>query len=175
MKEIALSLLCLLSLPVVVAGQKSVSELAPAHASALQEFLTSRPELKFLSEKSIDQNYLKHMRKDLGARLTPFYRKGDFNGDGKQDFALILAREGRPEDQGPDIAASHRYRHPMAIVIFNGITRRAYKPVFTKNITAPLVCFLNTTGGKKKRLSFGVYETDESFTMTPAGQGYRRE
>lgn len=136
MKKIAISILCLFSLPLVVAAQKSVSELVPAHASALQEFLTSHPDLDFMSEKSIDSDYLKFMREYLGARLTPFYQKGDFNGDGRPDFALILAREGEPEDQGPDIAESHRYRYPLTIVIFNGIKGRAYKAVFVKNITA---------------------------------------
>ena len=172
MKKIVISILCLFSFPFTVAAQKSVSELIPAHASALQEFLTSRPNLDFMSEKSIDPDYLKFMREHLGPRLTPFYQKGDFNGDGRLDFALILAREGPQEDQGPEIAESHRYRYPITIVIFNGMKGGAYKAVFVKNITAPLVCFLNTTGGRKKRLYFGITETDESFGMTPAGKGY---
>lgn len=172
MKEIAVSILCLFSLPVVLTAQKSVSELVPAHASALREFLTRHPELKFMSEKSIHQDYLQYMRGHLGARLTPFYQKGDFNGDGRQDSAVILARKGPPEDQGPELAGSHRYRYPITIVIFNGTKSGAYKPVFIKKLTAPLVCFLNTTGGRKKKLYFGVYETDEGFTITPAGEGY---
>jgi len=172
MEKIVISMVCLFSFPLAVAAQKSVSELVPAHASALQEFLTSHPKLDFMSENSIDPDYLKFMRETFGARLTPFYQKGDFNGDGKLDFALILAREGALENQGPEIAESHRYRYPITIVIFNGMKAGAYKAVFVKNLTAPRVCFLNTTGGKKKRLYFGVAETDESFGMTPAGKGY---
>lgn len=172
MKKIAISGLCLFVLPFVVLAQKSVSELVPAHASALKEFLTSHPDLDFMSEKIIDQDYLRFMREHLGARLTPFYQKGDFNGDGRQDFALILAREGPLEDKGPDIAESHRYRHPITIVIFNGIKGGEYKAVFVKNMTVPLVSFLNTAGVKKKRLYFGVTETDETFSMTPTGKGY---
>jgi hypothetical protein len=172
MKKIVIGILWLFSYLVAGAAQKSASELVPAHASALQVFLSSHPNLDFMSEKSIDPDYLKFMRKHLGARLTPFYQKGDFNGDGRPDFALILAREGPHEDQGPDIAEGHRYRYPITIVIFNGMKGGAYKAVFVKNITAPLVCFLNTTGGRKKRLYFGITETDESFSMTPAGKGY---
>ena len=171
-EKIAISLLCLFSLPLVAAAQKSVSELVPAHASALQEFLTSHPDLNFMSEKFMERDDLKGMREVLGSRFTPFYQKGDFNGDGGQDFALILLREGPTEDQGSDIAASHRYRYPITIVIFNGTKGGAYKAVFVKNITAPPVCFLKTSGGKKKRLYFRVAQTGEAFTMTPAGKGY---
>ena len=93
MVKIALTFLCLLLLPLFVAAQKSVSELPPAHASALQEFLTKHPELQFLSEREMDKETLKDMRKNFGARLTPYYRTGDFNRDGIQDFAMILAKE----------------------------------------------------------------------------------
>ena len=172
MKRVSISILFLFSFPHIVAAQKSVSELAPAHASALQEFLTRHPNLDFMSEKIIDQDYLKSMRQYLGARLMPYYHKGDFNGDGRQDFALILAREGPPEDQGPEIAETHRYRYPITIVVFNGMKGGRYRAAFVRDYSAPLVCFLNTTGGRKKRLYFGVSETDEAFGMTPAGKGY---
>ena len=172
MKKIIISILYLFSLSLVVAAQKSISDLVPAHVSALQKFLTSHTNLDFMSERSIDPEYLKSMREYLGVRFTPFYQKGDFNGDGRQDFAVILAREGSPEDQGPNMAETHRYRYPVTIVIFNGTTRGAYRPVFIKNITAPLVCLLKTTGGRKKKLYFGVNETDEGFTMRPARKGY---
>ena len=172
MKRVAISILVLFSFPHIVAAQKSVSELAPSHASALQEFLTRHPDLDFMSEKVIDQDYLKSMRQYLGARLMPYYHKGDFNGDGRQDFAHILAREGPLEDQGPEITETHRYRYPITIVVFNGMKGGRYREAFVRNYTAPLVCFLNTTGGRKKRLYFGVSETDEAFGMTPVGRGY---
>ena len=172
MKRVAVSILFLFSFPNIVTAQKSVSELAPSHASALQEFLTRHPDLDFMSEKAIDQDYLKSMRQFLGARLMPYYHKGDFNGDGRQDFALILAREGPLEDQGTGIAGTHRYRYPITIVVFNGVKGGRYRAAFVKNYSAPLVCFLNTTGGRKKRLYFGVFETDEAFGMMPVGRGY---
>ncbi|MDQ2975558.1 MAG: hypothetical protein M3R69_09130 [Acidobacteriota bacterium] len=173
MVKLTLTLLCLLLLPLSIAAQKSVSELPPAHASALQEFLSKHSELQFLSEREMDKETLKDMRKNFGARLTPYYRTGDFNRDGIQDFAMILAKEGPPsEDLGPDIAETHRYAHDITVVIFNGQKKGGFKASFEKNTTGPLVCFLYSTYEKKKRLYFAVYETDEHFIMSPAGRGY---
>jgi hypothetical protein len=157
-------------------AQQSVANLNPAHVVALEKFIGQRPQLEFLSEKEIDQQTLKDMRKNFGARLTPFYRVGDFNGDRLQDFAVILASKGAaPEDQGPGLAATHRYRHQLSVVIFNGQKNSGYRVAFEKKITAPLVCFLNQKSERRKRLYFAVYETDEHFIMTPAGTGYRVE
>ena len=164
--------LCLLFLAPDVNAQKAVSELPPAHASALQEFLTKHDGLEFLPESASGPDILRDMRKSFGSRFKPFYRTGDFNNDGMPDFAMILAKEGGPTgDQGPDIAESHRYLYDLTIVIFNG-GRGTYKPVFVKTTKGPLVCFLNMTYERRKRLTFGVYETDEGFIMTPAGKGY---
>lgn len=154
-------------------AQQSVANLNPAHAAALEKFIRQRPHLKFLSEKQIDQETLKDMRKHFGVRLTPFYRVGDFNADGLQDFALILATDGAtPEDQGPGLAETHRYLHQLSVVIFNGQKRGDYRVAFEKKVTAPLVCFLYQTFEKRKNLSFAVYETNDRFIMRPAGTGY---
>lgn len=173
MAKAVLTFLGLVVMPLSVLAQKSVSELHPAHASALHAFITKHPELQFLSERELDKQILKDMRKNFGPRLTPYYRQGDFNHDGVQDFAMILAKEGPPsKDLGPDLAESHRYRHDIAVVIFNGQKRGGFKVAFVKNTDAPLVCFLYVTFERRKRLYFAVYETDEHFIMAPAGNGY---
>jgi hypothetical protein len=157
-------------------AQRSLANLNPAHAASLEKFIRQRSHLTFLSEKEIDQQTLKDMRKNFGARLTPFYRVGDFNGDRLQDFAVILATVGAPpDDQGPGLAQTHRFRHQLSVVIFNGQKKGGYRVAFEKKITAPLVCFLYQTFEKRKKLYFAVYETDEHFIMTPAGTGYRVE
>lgn len=153
-------------------AQKSVSELPAAHSAALKAYLKKHPDLRFLSEKSYDQEYLKTMREDFGARFTPFYRRGDFNDDGVQDFAVILKKNVPPKKE-PGLAESHRLQYTLAVVVFNGARRGTYKSVFSQSAVAPLVCFLNTTGARKKRLYFGVYETDDGFTLTPTKNGYK--
>jgi hypothetical protein len=165
---------CLLMMPICAAAQKRISELPPAQTAAVQKYLAQQPSLEFLSESRMDQAILKDMRKTFGARLTPYYRAGDFNRDGVQDFAVVLIKQGPPaEDQGPGLAKTHRYRHEMAIVVFNGQKNGQYRVAFREKTTAPLVCLLNETSGKQKKLVFGVYETDEQFAILPSGTGYR--
>ena len=153
-------------------AQRSVSDLPRLQAAALKQFLTKHDDLQFLSETVCDQDVLKDMRKNFGAQFRPFYRTGDFNRDGVIDFAMILVKEGGPSsDQGAAIAETHRYLHDVTIVIFNGVAG-TYKAAFVRRTKAPLVCFLNLTSEKKKRLTFGVYESDDGFIITPAGKGY---
>ncbi len=167
-----LTVLTLFFLTLDASAQKAVADLPPAHASAIQQFLSKHDGLEFLSETALDQTILKDMRKSFGAHFNPFYRTGDFNKDGLADFAIILAKKGGPTgDQGSGIAETHRYLYDLTIVIFNG-RRGTYTPAFVKTTKAPLVSFLNVTSEKKKRLTFGVYETDDGFIMTPAGKGY---
>lgn len=101
-------------------GQKSVADLKPAHALALEDLLSKSRIYEFLSEKTIDAKYLKTMREALGNSLTPFYQVGDFNQDKIIDFALILSRKGKPIDQDTEFSKEHRYRYKLAIVIFRG-------------------------------------------------------
>lgn len=173
MTRLILALLPLLTLPVGV-SQKSVSHLQPSHASALQRYLSIHPDLDFLSERDCDPGTLNDMRKHFGARFTPYYRVGDFNHDGRHDFALVLMKDVPPKED-PDLADTHRFQYEVAVVVFNGVRGGGYKPVFVRNVTAPLVCFLAMSQEKRSKLYLGIYETDAGFVMTPAGQGYIAE
>ena len=107
------------------AAQKSVSELPAAHSAALQKYLKRHPDLKFLSEKSYDQEYLSGMRESFGQRFTPFYQRGDFNYDGVQDFAVVLKKDVAPKRE-PRLAESHQLQYTVAVVIFNGARNGTY-------------------------------------------------
>jgi hypothetical protein len=120
----------------------------------------------------MDKETLTDMRKHLGASLTPYYRRGDFNRDGIQDFAMILSKEGARVEQEGITSEPHPYRHPIVVVIFNGQREGGFRVAFEKETDAPLVCFLSMRFEKRARLSFGVYATDGGFIMTPAGRGY---
>jgi hypothetical protein len=153
-------------------AQKTVADLKPVHAIALEEFLSKNKDYQFLSEKSIDADYLKYMRQGLGKLLTPYYKVADFNRDGIIDFALILSKKGNPKKDETVTSEEHSYVYPLAVVIFNGNKKRRFKKAFIEDLEEPLVCFLNLTNEKKKRLYFGVYETHAGFIMTPVGKGY---
>jgi hypothetical protein len=174
LNKIVITLLLLLLLPLDSAAQKSVSQLLLAHASALQQFLSGHPDLDFLSESGCDRDSLRDMRKHFGARFMPYYRVGDFNRDGRQDFALVLVKDVPPKED-PGLADTHRFQYEVTVVVFNGLRGGGYKAVFVKNTTAPLVCFLAMSREKRPKLYFAIYETDAGFVMTPAGQGYIAE
>jgi hypothetical protein len=118
---------------------------------------------------------LKSARKEIKSKLTPYYLAADFNRDGFRDFAVILSSNSPPKDQGEGVSESHRYNYKLMIVVFNGSKNKPYKPVFKKQVESPLVCFLNMTIGKKPRLYWAIYETDASFYISPAGNGYIAE
>ena len=174
MRKIIFTFLFSLLLPFGGEAQKFVSQLLPAHASALQQFLSKHPALEFLSESDYDREALKDMRKRFGARFMPYYRVGDFNHDGREDFALVLAKH-TPPKKDPDLADTHRFQYEVTVVVFNGLSGGGYKAVFVKNTTAPLVCFLAMSQGKKSKLYFAIYETDAGFVIRPKGQGYITE
>ena len=172
MRKIIFAFLLLLLLPFGGEAQKSVSQLLPAHAAALQQFLSKHPSLEFLSESDYDREALKDMRKRFGAHSMPYYQVGDFNHDGRQDFALVLAKR-TPPKKDPALADTHRFQYEFTVVVFNGLSGGGgYGAVFVKNTTAPLVCFLAVSQEEKSKLYFAIYETDAGFVIMPKGQGY---
>lgn len=158
------------SIPVF--AQRTVADLKPSHAVALERFLSKNKDYGFLSEKVLDADYLKRMR-EYFKRLKPYYAVGDFNRDSVEDFALVLSKKGEVEDQGEGMAETHRYNHSLAVIIFNGVKKGGFRQAFLEDLKVPTACFINVTDGKKKELYFGVFESDaDTFTMTPVGRGY---
>jgi hypothetical protein len=171
--KITIVLLAVFLSTALASGQRRIAELDPRHAAALKAFLSSNKNYGFLSEDVLGPKYLKEMRKSFRA-IRPYYNTGDYNADGVIDFAIILSRKGERKDKGEGMAATHRYDHPISVVIFNGDRRGRFKKVFIEDIEAPLVCFLNTdTFKRKKKLYFGVFETDsDTRIFSPSGKGY---
>lgn len=154
-----------------VDAQVSVSSLKTEHAIALEKFLSSTKGIDFLAETAIDEEYREFMRESFGKSMTPYYKVADFNADGVEDFAMILTREGKLKvEEG--LAESHKYRHPLLIVIFNGLGKGEFDVAHKREIESPLVGFLHMTYEKKSRLYFAIAETDYTLSFTPVGKGY---
>lgn len=168
-----ISILITLVLAFPAFAQKTVKDLKPAHAIALENFLSKNKTYSFLSEKSLDAEYLAEVRKWFGKTLNPYYHVGDFNHDKITDFALILSRKGEPKEDKGVTSEPHKYVYPLAIIIFNGIKNGIFRQAFLEDVEVPLACFLNTDGDKKKELYFGVFESDaDTMLFTPVGKGY---
>lgn len=174
MRVIGATFILLLVLPVAGVAQKSVASLRPAHAAALQEYLAKHPRLDFMPESVCDRGSLKAMREHFGSQFAPFYTVGDFNYDGRQDFALVLVKAGAPRVD-TTLGEPHRYRYDVRVVVFNGAGGDRYRPAFERDYDAPLVCFLALSRERRSKLYFAIFETDDGFVMTPAGRGYIAE
>ena len=170
--KLILSSLCIFILSALCFGQKAIAELKPSHAIALKQFLSKNKEYQFLSSKVIDAEYMKFIRESRGKTFEPYYQVADFNRDKIADFAVILSRKGKRKESGAT-SEEHKYDYPLAVVIFNGRKNGTYRKAFVEDIEAPLVCFLNVQGTKKKTVCFGVFETDaHTRIFTPVGKGY---
>ena len=65
------------------------SHLPPRHRQVLKKWLANQTGLRPATEKDASQENLKLARRDDG-KFQPFYAAGDFNQDGKEDFAVLL-------------------------------------------------------------------------------------
>jgi hypothetical protein len=167
----AVAVVCLCATASEASAQQCVGHLPRPQAIALQRFLAKHPNLEFLSEAACPADVVAFGRREYGSGFAPYYRCGDFNRDGRGDFALVLA-----EDTPPRIIAgvseNHQAEHRLAVVVFNGEKNGRFRLAFIKRTTGPLACFLGLTYEKKRRLSWGVFETCTGFTLTPVGEGY---
>jgi hypothetical protein len=158
-----------------VFGQASVRDLSPTHAAALETYLSQNKTNTFRAESILDDDYLKYMRESLGAKLTPNYVVGDFNGDRIKDFAVLLNRAGTPTNlpTSPSSSKEHFPDHPLTLVVFNGMKGGRFRVAFTRNLDGPKAAFISMTTARRKRLYYGVFETDsDMFTLVPSGRGY---
>jgi hypothetical protein len=155
--------------------QASIRDLIPAHAAALETYLSKNKQNSFRSENSVDDDYLKYMRESFGKNFVPNYVAADLNGDGVRDFAVLLQRVGEPTNAAPSEHSSkeHFPDYPLTLVVFNGMRGGRFRVAFTQDLDGPKAAFIKLTSGRTKRLNYGIFETDsDSFRLVPAGRGY---
>jgi hypothetical protein len=156
-------------------SQKSVDNLQPTHAEALNVYLSSNKNLKFRQEDNLGDEYLKDVRKSRGKTFMPNYAVADFNRDKMIDFAVLLYRDGKPEFTGPDgkeePITEHNPDFPLRLVVFNG-GKAGFKVAHTEDLMGPHAAFI----AFNKRLYYGVFESDaDTFILAPAGRSYIME
>jgi len=171
-----ISLVCILPFGLAsVFGQASIRDLDPSHAAALETFLSKNKQNSFRGESVVDDEYLKYMRESFGKKFRPNYVSADFNGDRVIDFAVLLQRAGKPTNQTPSESASkeHFPDYPLTLVVFNAMKGGKFRVAFTQNLAGPKAAFINLTTARRKRLYYGIFETDsDTFQLVPAGRGY---
>jgi len=130
--------LLILVLSLSAFGQRSIADLQPQHREALKNYLKTRTSMSLRLESVVDREYLASMIEFLGAGLKPNYAVGDFNGDRRTDFAVLLTRPGKPRNfpAGEEARSSEHFPdYPLHLVVFNGAPGSAFKPAFSMNFS----------------------------------------
>ncbi len=175
-----ISFLSLASSSLVVA-QRTIDDLLPSHAAALQNYLSKNGDRYFRQEHILEDTYLNTVRTKwgFGKKYKPNYVVADLNRDGLVDFAILLIREGK-EEWSADIELNERIRnehnpdYPLTLLVFNRMKGGRFRVAFSKDLMGPNAAFINvSTERGKKKLYYGVFETDsDTFSLAPAGRGY---
>jgi len=137
--------------------------LRPEHKAVLERWLKEKLHLRLATEADCtDGEYLDMLRKDWGKDFNPHYSIGDFNRDGKDDFAVLLVDMKKGQEQG------------FAIAIFNAPFANKKAPNYFEDGYLDLGrCYIVYNQMAKRRLYLGMFESDfYCVTFYPKGLGY---
>lgn len=114
--------ICCLAVVTARAAQESAdipSFIRPEHRPTVRALLRTRPYLRVATYADVeDKESIDRLNDGFGENKSPYYAVGDFNGDGRKDFAVAFVNTRRPKN--------------FAVAIFNGpFSRgRAARPAF---------------------------------------------
>jgi hypothetical protein len=140
--------------------------LRPEHKSVLEKWLKEKHYLRPATESDCaDKEYLEILRKAWGKDFNPYYSIGDFNRDGKYDFAVLLVDLKNGEQGG------------FAIAIFNApFVNKKAPNYFEEGYDSLGHCYIVYNKTIRRRLFLGMYESDvysEIFYPKGARRYYR--
>jgi hypothetical protein len=162
------------------------AHLQPEHNEVLQEWLKTQPSLRpgveeidnsmfdenaYEDKEKFKENYednMKFLRETVGEKGYQYYSKGDFNRDGKEDFAVLLVDSRKEEEIDAD---------NFALAIFNAPFKKGQPPNYyeekLRGITNSYIVFDKMI---EDHLYLGKFESDfYCITYFPKGKTYRYE
>ncbi len=95
------------------------SFIRPEHRQTVRAFLRTKSYLRVATYADVeDKERIDNLNDGFGESKSPYYAVGDFNGDGRKDFAIAFVNTRRPKD--------------FAVAIFNGPFRggRSVRPAY---------------------------------------------
>ena len=163
---LALLMACL----VLVVAAWSGHTLTAKEQKVLESWLANHPEYRIATDEDCDcVDDIKQMRAGYGRfqKPVPDYRPytatGDFNGDGVEDFAVVLIDRSKREKN-------------FALIVFNGPFKSdTQSPAFFQS-DMDLKYYGLVYGPprpKPYRLLLSQFESDSGVLLVPRGRGYR--
>ena len=156
------SLLLAVTSPLPAFGQ-SESYLRPEHKVIVEEWLKVRPDLRLATDAdNINKDGLAVTRKERGKNYHPYYAVGEFNGDGKEDFAVAFVKK-------------RKSKWPFVFAIFNGPLTKGAKPSYSlddADLADGGIMYSAKGSVRQGRLLFGTFESDNCVIVRPRGRSY---
>ena len=155
------SLLLAVTGPLPIFGQ-SESYLRPEHKVIVEEWLKLRPDLRLATDAdNINKDGLAATRKERGKNYHPYYAVGDFNGDGKEDFAVAFVKK-------------KKSNWPFVFAIFNAPLTKGSKPSYSTDadLADGGIMYSAKGSARQGRLLFGTFESDNCVIVRPRGRSY---
>ena len=144
------------------------SYISARHQKVLQMWLKREPELRVATDDDCGRcaDDIASQKKTSGRDYHPYYAVGDFNGDGREDFAVALIEI---EESG------ERATQKFVVAVFNApFSSRRAEPSFMKdnlNLRDGGL-FFGPPKSKPFRLSIGLFSNDSGLTLIPRGRRY---
>ena len=147
------------ALPVFGQGE---SYLRPEHKAIVDAWLKLRPGLRLATDAdNMSKEGLAATRKEEGRNYHPYYAAGDFNGDGREDFAVAFVKK-------------RKSKWPFTVAIFNGPLAGNSVPAFTtdEDLRSGGIFYKVKAKPREGRLIVGVFESDDCVILRPRGKTY---
>jgi hypothetical protein len=157
------ALLCLALTPALTATKQDAfpSNISAQHRTVLEKWLKQKPNLRVATAEDLDADRMQLAKDMFPDRVaSPFYVVGDFNRDGRKDFAVGLVIKNRPKD--------------LALAVFNAPFGRTSAPAFynENRFDRSDLLFISTDERKRDILQIGTGSDTRTVLLKPKGRGY---
>jgi len=166
-KPVALNCVAILTVANLAFGsqpQRISYNLTVQQRNVLQSWLSKQPRLRLATDADCecpeDITLMRNGYNGIAAAVRdyhPYQVSGDFNGDGRDDFAVVVVEDGKADSS--------------ALVVFNGPLTSA-APSFLKPLGRMVGDGLFFYARKNARLVVGRFES-EGVLLEPRGKSYR--
>lgn len=141
----------------------TASNLRPQHEEVVEQWLKSSARLAKLRVATVadclNKSGLAVTRKERGRNYHPYYAVGDFNRDGREDFAVAFVND-------------RKRQRKFSFAIFNGPFGKSSVPAYIdENVDLSVMGFFY--GGRGSDLLLGEFESDYCVILKPRGKSYR--